>query len=167
MESKDLNTERKQNDFEALYKSFNVKDTEELYDLFFTEDQKALDNGSWDYNDSQSIVNKIKSAIELHGLNNINTKDLILIKNILWLWYHHATSVALFNTKDKKSAQDFVSKALDYKSNENPNQITELLNLLANEKIEEAKDYLNLIKDENEKQTASNLVNDYEKLFIK
>jgi len=38
-----------ENSFGVLYTTFGVKSPEELYDLYFEEDQKLMDSFSWDY----------------------------------------------------------------------------------------------------------------------
>lgn len=152
--------------FHSLYSTFGVQNSEELYDLYFQEDQRLMDSHSWDYDNSDLIVNKIKNSIENVGDIGLTKEEKDTKESILWFWYHHATSCALFQKKDKEKAKVYSTKALEHKDNRNSNQITKLLYFLANDDLTEASNWADKIENPTEKQTALNLIKDYKSLIL-
>ncbi|MBI5400979.1 MAG: hypothetical protein HZB12_02600 [Candidatus Yonathbacteria bacterium] len=83
------------------------------------------------------------------------------VQEILWFWYHHAISCAIWRYKDKEVAGVYAIKALENQSKDHPNEITKLFNFLVNDKLEEAEKLTEIIKEEPEKSTAVYLVKEY------
>jgi hypothetical protein len=123
--------------------------------------------GDWDYTNSDLLINKVKELLEPIALEYLTEEEKEWRQEILWLWYHHATSSALFVHKDIQKAKEFVAKALDYQSEGNPNGITKLLSLLANGRLGDAEIWANALPDSTddqkmEKQSALDIVTEYE-----
>ncbi|MFA7285377.1 MAG: hypothetical protein WC011_00810 [Candidatus Paceibacterota bacterium] len=150
----------------SIYSTFDVLNSAELHDLYFQEDQRLMDSYSWDYEDSDLIINKIKNLIENVGDIGLTKEEKDTKESILWFWYHHATSCALFQKKDKEKAKLYSTKALEYKDNRNSNQITKLLYFLANDDLTEATNWADNIENPTEKQTALSLIKDYKSLNL-
>ena len=107
--------------------------------------------------------NKIKSIIEQVGLDILASDEKDWAQEILWFWYHHAVSSAIWGHNDKAAAQKFSAQALAYQPEGHPNQITKLLYLLAYDHVDEAKAWALTISDDAEKATAQLLIAKYER----
>jgi len=162
----EIGNSKKDNAFGELYSLFNVKNPDDLYDLYFEEDQKLMNSYSWDYENNDLIVNRIKNIIETTEENKLTKKEKDTKELILWFWYHHATSCALFQKKDKEKAKLYSTKALEHVNNDNPNKITKLLYFLANDDLTEASKWADDIENSTEKQTALNLIKEYKSLNL-
>ncbi len=139
----------------AVYEEFSRYDPYELDELNLAEDQRLMYADAWDYKNETLLPNKIKSAIERVGVETIpDPKEKWSIQNILWLWYHHAISCALWHYADKDAALEFSARALALQSKNNLNKITQLLYLLIRDKLEEAEAWAMTIITEPEQSTA-------------
>ncbi len=138
-----------------LYASYSANDPGELIEVYTKIDQELMRSGQWDYNDASQATNIIKSAIEKVGLDAIpDRKEQEWLQDILWFWYHHATSCALDRYGDKSKAQEFSKKALELHLPTNPNKITKLLYLLTHDELDEAKKWIQGIDSETERSSA-------------
>jgi len=147
-----------------VYAEFSVNDPGELDDIFMREDQKLMKESLWDYNNNDLITNKIKDMIEEVGVSSIkDEKERRWIKNILWMWYHHAISCALWKYGDKEMAKKYSSKALKMQNSDNPNKITRLLYLLIRDDINSAVWLVKKITENPEKTTAKHILKLYKK----
>lgn len=145
-----------------VYEMFSCDDPGELLDLYESEDQKLMYADAWDYKNETLLTNRIKNAIEQAGYDAISDeKERHWISNILWLWYHHAISCALWQYADKDAALEFSARALAMQSEDHPNKITRLLYLLIRDRLEEAEAWLMTITTEPEKSTAQYSVDLY------
>lgn len=133
----------------------------ELSNLYSEEDQKLMKSESWDYDNADLIINRIKSIIENVDIAKLTDEEKNWRNEILWFWYHHAISCAVWRYKDREKAKSFSLKALEFQDGNHPNQITKLLGLLIDDKIEEAEKWTNKITDEIEKETATYLIQEY------
>lgn len=133
----------------------------ELSNLYTAEDQKLMRSGEWDYDNVDLIVNKAKEIIEGVDPGLLTEDESDWRKEILWFWYHHAMSCAIWRYKDKEAARVFAKKALEYQGEGHPNKITKLLDLLVNDQLEEAEAWVKTIKEESEKSTAEKLIEEY------
>lgn len=146
-----------------VYYFFSVNDPGELRDLYDREDQKLMIAAEWDYKNPDLIPNKIKSKIEEINILNIpDEKEKKWIQNILWLWYHHAISCALWRHGDKEAALKYSETALLLQPRDHPNKITKLLYLLVREDLTEAKKWAAFITEEPEKTMAERIIREYE-----
>lgn len=145
-----------------LYISYSANDPGELIEIYTKVDQELMRSGQWDYNDASQATNIIKSAIEKVGLSAIpDSKEVEWLQDILWFWYHHATSCALDKYGDKDKAQEFSKRALEYHLPTNPNKITKLLYHLTHDELDEAKKWAEGIDSEPEKSTAKKDIEAY------
>lgn len=138
----------------------------ELSNLYAEEDQKLMRSGSWDYEDSDLSVNKVKDILESVDPRALTENEREWSQEILWFWYHHAISCAIWRYKDKEAAQRYSRKALEIQPLNHPNSITRLLNFLVNDKLEDAKKFAEGIKDEPERSTAVSLMEEYKEGFF-
>lgn len=156
------------NSFEAAksrikeaYFLLNARTPLELNNLYTAEDQKLMKSGSWDYNNSDLIINRVKTILEDSGEDGLTDEEKKWRKEILWFWYHHAISCAVFLHKDKEAAKRYITKALEYKDADHPNKITDILGLLIEDRIVEAEELAE--KMDTDKQTAVELIQEYKK----
>ena len=145
------------------YLLLNAHTPFELSDLYNAEDQKLMMSQAWDYENPELITNKVKAILELVNAASLTPEEQKWKQEILWFWYHHAISCAIWRYKDKEAARTYADKALEYQSEDHPNKITQLLSLLIDGQLEAAENWLNGIKEEPEKSTAAELVADYKK----
>lgn len=138
-----------------MYERFLANDPGELQTVFSHEDQKLMTANAWDYKNDSLITNEIRKDIESIGLEKISDiKEKKWIQNILWMWYHHAISCALWRYGDKATAQTYAKKAIELQPEDGINKITRLLYLLAHDMIDEARIWAATITAEPEKSTA-------------
>ena len=123
--------------FEA-YKLLGAHTPLELNRKYTIEDQKLFLSHTWDYEDPNQIINKIKNILESSPQNESSQEENDWRQETLWFWYHHAISVALWK-KDISKAREFSKKALELLPKDNSNKITKLLDLLVNGRVDEAK----------------------------
>lgn len=133
----------------------------ELSNLYSAQDQILMRSHSWDYGDRDLIVNKVKDILEPIDPQTLTEDEREWRQEILWFWYHHAISCAIWRYKDKEAAQKYAAMALEYQPQDHPNKITRLLSLLVNDKLEEAEKWAEEIQEEPEKSTAASLVEEY------
>ena len=145
----------------AAYELLGAHTPLELSNLYSEEDQKLMKSRSWDYDNPDLVTNKVKGIIEIVDVNKLTEQEKDWRNEILWFWYHHAISCAIWRYKDKEKAKLYASKALEIQDRSHPNQITRLLDLLVNDKIQEAEKWASEINDEVEKETALSLIQEY------
>lgn len=133
----------------------------ELSNLYAEEDQKLMKSGEWDYNNPSLVVNKVKEILESIDPSELSKEELVWREEILWFWYHHAVSCAVWKYKDKEAAQEYAALALAFQSENHPNKITKLLYLLVNDQIAEAETWTETISESPERETAADLLRDY------
>ncbi|MCX6789987.1 MAG: hypothetical protein NTV60_00475, partial [Candidatus Kaiserbacteria bacterium] len=80
-----------------------------------------------------------------------------------WFWYHHAISCAIWRHKDQHAAQEYSAHALEFQSDEHPNQITRLLYFLTRDQINDAETWATGIHQDPEKSTAMDVIDSYKK----
>ncbi len=119
--------------------------------------------GEWDYKNESQIPNMVAYALEKIDLASVtNDQERFWVRDILWLWNHHAITCALHRYGDVKAAREFSEKALALMPPNHPNMITKLLHLLVHERGEEARAYASSIVSEVERDTATVLLREYE-----
>lgn len=128
----------------------------ELSNKYSEADQVLFKSGEWDYDNPDLITNKVKTILDSVDVADLTEDEKDWRQEIIWFWYHHAISCALSKHKDKESAKRFAKLALENQPENHPNQITKLLELLVNDKIEEAEEFAKTIGDE--KDTADDLI---------
>lgn len=178
----DKNFEKKQinntNEFGKKEGKFNIEESPikeayillnastplELSNNYTAKDQEQMRSGSWDYSNQESIVNKIKNILESVNFSTLsNEEEKEWVQEIIWFWYHHAISCAVWRYKDKDAAKRYANKALEYQSADHPNKISKLLYFLVNDKFEDAEKWVDQITEEPEKSTAISLIQDFKK----
>lgn len=115
----------------------------------------------WDYNDPDLITNRIKELIENIDTTNLTDAEREWRSEILWFWYHHAISCAIWRYKDKSAAQSYAKKALLWQNTNHPNKITRLFDFLVNDDLQGAAEWAVFINKEPEKSTAKKLIDEY------
>lgn len=148
------------------YLLLNAHTPLELSNLYTVEDQKLMSSPySWDYNNAALIINKVKDILESLDREKLEGEEKEWIQEILWFWYHHAISCAMSRYNDKEKARFYAKKALGLQSENHPNKITKLLDLLLNDKLDEAGEWAKTIIEEPEKSTALELIEDWGKIL--
>ena len=146
------------------YLLLNSKTPLELCNKYSNEDQKLMHSQSWDYNNGALITNQVKDILEAVSIQEYPEKERFWVQEILWFWYHHAISCAIWKYKDKEKAKIYAKKALEYQTEDHPNKITKLFSLLLEDKLEEARIWTDGIKNEPEKSTAAYLLAEWDSL---
>lgn len=116
---------------------------------------------NWDYNDPTLLTNQIKIALEQVDPDTLGEYERGWRREILWFWYHHAISHAIWVTKDRIAARRYAAMALLRQGGDHPNKITRLLYLLVHDRLQEALIWASWIEDEVEGPTADGLVLEY------
>ncbi|MEK7642519.1 MAG: hypothetical protein AAB392_01855 [Patescibacteria group bacterium] len=143
-----------------VYKLLHAENTDELYGLYLNEDQKIVISKIKDYISPRHITTKIKNILEKIDTTYLSKKEGHERRLILWLWYHHAISYAIWGYKNKKMALKYSSMALKYQPKDNFNKITRLLYLLIRKRLSESQKWLKKVK-KSEKKTALMLIKFY------
>mgnify|MGYP001612450306 CR=1 FL=1 len=146
----------------TLYEAYELMGVTTMYDLsraYTKEDQKLMKEGTWDYKNPDLLTNKIKILLEKVDPTTLSEEEKEWRGEILWFWYHHAISCALWRYKDKERAQECAEKALGYQDEDHPNKITRLFYFLLHDDLKAAEDLAEGI--ENDKETAQWLIDDY------
>lgn len=134
----------------------------ELSNLYSAEDQRLMKSHEWDYKNPDLVINKVKNILESVDNELLTDDEQEWKTEILWFWYHHAISTAIALYKDIDSAKEFSEKALQHQSYNHPNKITRLLNLLVNDKLDEAEEWTKTIDSQSvESSTAQDLIDNY------
>lgn len=146
-----------------VYIHFGVNDPGELQKVYMKADQELMRSQGWDYKNVNLIPNQIKDMIEKVGIQNIlDKKEKKWIQTyILWMWYHHAVSCALWRYGDKKKALKYSEIALKLQPDNHPNKITRLFYFLIRDDLENAEEWQKSITEEPEKSTADYFVKLY------
>lgn len=123
--------------------------------------------GTWDYEDSSQFTNKVKDAILEADMAQLAQNEVNDCRYVLWLWYHHAITCALWKRHDKQKARLFSERAMMYMSDDNPNRITKLLYLLTHDRLDEAQQWIDLIAEDQEIGTAIHQMELYKSYFLR
>ena len=129
-----------------------------LHNKYVEEEQKLFISHEWDYDNPEQIQNKVKDALEAVKPSLLTEEEQEWRQEILWFWYHHAISCAIWK-KDREKAIEYSEKALSLQDKDHPNKITRILNLLVNEKLDEAEQFLKTI--ETDRDTVEALIESY------
>lgn len=144
--------------FKEAYFLLGAIDPATLSERYTEEDQKIMHAKLWDYQNPEIITNKIRMILETGDLSNLSVEENYLRSNILWFWYHHAISSAIWYYSDKEKAKEFSRKALEYQPKGHPNKLTRLFYLLLHDDIAAAEEWQKSIISESEKSSAEWLI---------
>lgn len=159
-----MDSEKLENKAPNLRSAYELLGVDNIFDLqkrYTEEDQKLMKSNSWDYDNSDLVTNKVKHILEQVDASGLTEEEQEWRNEILWFWYHHAISCAIWLKQDKAAAQGYATKALELQGDDHPNQITRLLYLLVNDRYEEAKEWATNVKDEIEKETAKDIIEEW------
>lgn len=149
-----------------LAEAYELLDASNPLDLnlkYVEVEQVHFKDGTWDYDDETLLFNKVKNCIEVVGLENLRGEEEEWAREILWFWYHHAISYAF--SKDRKQAQLFAERALQLQDENHPNQITRLLYYLVHNDVEGAESWWSVMNENEDKQVARELIDEYKNKF--
>lgn len=146
---------------QSAYELMHASSPLELRRLYGEEDQRLMRSRAWDYENPEPVVNKIKQAIEAADPASLSEDEREARSDVLWLWYHHAISAAIWRHRDLEAAKQYAVKALEYQTEDHPNKITRLFDLLLNDKVEDAEQWAAGITDKVEVETAQSLIEQY------
>lgn len=145
----------------------NFKDLSLAYSR---EDQKLMKSGEWDPQNPALITNRVKKLLEQIDPNDLSENDRSWYFEVLWFWYHHATSCTSWIT-NRPLAQAYATKALALQEKCQPegfcqpNRITRLLWLLVHDRVDEAREWMAqkpVGADEVEHKNGLELIEEYE-----
>lgn len=145
------------------YILLGANDPPGLSERYTEEDQKIMHAQLWDYENPGLITNKIRIILEAADPDDLSVEENYWRSNILWFWYHHAISCAIWRYHDKEKAKEFSRKALGYQSKEHPNKLTKLLYLLLHDDLVAAEKWKESITTEPERSSAELLMADFNK----
>lgn len=144
-----------------VYKMLGAATPLEMLQKYDAVDQALMLSKEWDYTNASLLVNQVRVILEKEYESIIDEDEKYWAREILWFWYHHGISCAIWKYKDKKQARIFADQALQFQSEGHPNKITKLLYFLVNDRLEEAQQWALTITDEVEGPTAQDLVREY------
>lgn len=147
---------------EEAFNLCHVKDFKELHDAYVADDQALFKSGEWDPNDHTQLINRIKFLLLQVDPSDLKEDDCAWRAEILWFYYHHGISYAM-RRRDRKLAIQYAECAMRYQWTNHPNKITRLLWLLLNDKVNAARKWAEQIPPELDRQTAFELIRDYER----
>ena len=113
----------------------------------------------WDYANPALVTNKIKEILENCDTTTLTEDEREWRNEILYFWYHHALSSAIWRHKDQRAAQEYSARALELQSKGHPNQITQLFYFLTRDQLDEAEKWVSGIEED--KDTAEFLIDNY------
>jgi hypothetical protein len=142
---------------------FGVTDVYELHQLNLKHDQKLIKNGGFDPHNSALTNNQIKAKLASLSLIDLPEEERKAVQNILWLWYHHASTVCIWQKRDLKDARIYCGVALSYLYEGHPNKITPMLCMLLKGEIDAARLWASDKVNEIERPYAEHLLVEYEK----
>lgn len=146
-----------------VYRILDVGNVDELYNAYLAEDQNIVASKHADYHDPSLKTNQIKNILETVDARKLSAREKNERRLILWLWYHHAISYAVWGERNKGRAKRYSSLALRHQPQNHSNRITRMLYLLVRDRLRDAKILLASITDATEKKTARELIQFYEK----
>jgi hypothetical protein len=146
-----------------ICKDFGVADVYELAQLHLKHDQDSVHKEIYDIESTLLIHNKIKEALVSIDLSQLSADERRVIKSILWLWYHHATTIAIWQKGDLPLARKLCDTALSYLYPEHPNRITPMLCMLLHGKIDESRMWVSKEVGANERAYAEYLLLEFER----
>src|SRR3989338_8231779 len=125
---------------DQICQKYGVRTIEELIRLAHDDDQTLMRSRKWDYK-VDALHTRIVNDIKRVPRKELTHDEKWKLEQIIWFWYHHATSCAIAKHNDRKKALCFVKKALRYQKRiePHPNKVTRLLYLLLLGKMDEAK----------------------------
>jgi len=137
--------------------AFGCAHIDELDTLYLEYDQDLMRTQRWDYRNDALLTNRIRAKLEELDPHTVADEyDRWRVKEILWLWYHHAISCALWRYGDEGAARAYATQALEYYQSDNPNKLTKLLYLLAHRREQEARVYVATAIDSEVEREAAN-----------
>lgn len=150
-----------------VQEAFSILGVQSFYDLslaYTREDQQVFVGGTntWNPRNPDILINRIKSILETIDPSELNEEDAMWRAEILWFWYHHGISWAIWKDKDKVIAQVYAEEALVLQSENHPNRITKLLWFLVHDKLAEARKWIEEKPDHPEHQTGLELIREFE-----
>lgn len=148
--------------FERACSLVDASKTSELFEKYLVFDQKIVTSKVSDYNDTSLITTKVKDVLEQTDARTLKPDEKWERNSVLWLWYHHGISYAMWGYKDKKMARRYSTLAIKYLPEGHGNRITKLLFLLIRDRYEEALEWSKTIKGD-EHNTAKDLLAFYKK----
>ncbi len=130
----------------------------ELSQKYTKAEQPIFISQEWNYENPDQIQNKVKEILEVVDPVVLTEEEQFWRQEILWFWYHHAVSCAIWK-KDKEKAIEYSDKALELQGDNHPNKITKILSLLVNDKVREAEEFVKTV--ETDREEALELIEDY------
>ena len=149
---------------DQLCRKYGVASVIGLETMCQNVDQERMKSGMWDYKNTTSLNTRIVRDLERVTRSDLTEDERWRVEQMIWMWYHHAVSCAIYKYKDREAALGFVRKALEYQKRipNHPNKITSLFLLLLNGKIRKAWESMKRM-GRIERNTAQDIISEWEK----
>lgn len=144
-----------------IYELLNAHSPRELSDRYLEEDQKIVTSGISNYHDPNLLINKVRFALERIDARHLSREERYERRLILWLWYHHAISYAIWGDKNVRQARKYSTQAIRYQPKNHSNHITRLLYLLVRHRLTAAVHWAKKLESPVEKAAAKDLIGMY------
>lgn len=125
-----------------VFDLLKVSSFRELSRVYGEKDQELMKTRTWNDKSPELITSQVKNILEQINPAGLSEEDRIWWYEIMWFWYHHAISCAIWKRKDKQLAQFYADKAIELQTPDHPNKITKLLWFLVHDKLTEAREYV-------------------------
>lgn len=158
-----MTTKDAQNRLAQICADFGVADVYELAALHLKHDQESIHSENADIDNPSLTQNKIKDVLLSINLEDLPDDEQRVVKNILWLWHHHAATIAVWQRHDLPLAKTYCDTALHYLYPEHPNKITPMLCMLLHGNTEEAREWAKEKVGSVERAYADHLLEEYAK----
>src|SRR5271166_6422555 len=94
------------------YALVGARDIVELSEIYDREDQRLFKSGQWDYDNPDLLTNRIKAILAGVNPTKLTETEREWRQEMLWFWYHHAISCAIWKKKDKEKAKLYAGEAI-------------------------------------------------------
>jgi hypothetical protein len=142
---------------------FKCADVYELNTLNLSSDQDLVRRNAFSLTDKTLINNQIKDDLLTINFQSLPEHEMNVVKNILWLWFQHATTIAIWKERNLDLARELCTKAISYLYPSHPNKITYMIDMLLRDDVVGARRWLVSEVNDVEKEYGEYLLKEYEK----
>jgi hypothetical protein len=149
---------------DEVCRKYQVSSVTTLEIICHDVDQERMKSKVWDYKNTTSLDTRIVRDLERVTRSDLTEDERWRVEQMIWMWYHHAVSCAIYKYRDREAALCFVHKALEHQSRipNHPNKITSLFLFLLNGKLKKARESMKRMS-RIERNTAQDIISEWEK----
>jgi hypothetical protein len=152
-----------QTTLDRICKKFGCSDVYELNALNLSYDQELVRRNAFSLIDKTFTNNQIKEDLLGVDVSYLPEFERRVVQNMLWLWFQHATTVAIWKESNLDLARELCARAVSYLYPTHPNKITYMIDMLLRHDVEGAKKWLGSEVSEVEREYGEYLLKEYEK----